>query len=181
MGLKEKFKNFVDLLSLFKGLGITGDAALRRSVTVHYPRQQVDNLNSFRGPLVLISKPKHASQPKCIACLMCMNACPSGCIRVTKKKAPRLTPEEKEALAAARQRGETVKKPAAPKQPASFHYDYSYCSLCGLCVEVCPVNALRFSSDAYMVCRDPKALELDLIARLRLQPKASPLGDPQAD
>jgi NADH-quinone oxidoreductase subunit I len=181
MGLKEKFRHFIDLLSLFKGLGITGNAALRRTVTIHYPRQQVDNLDSFRGPLALLPKPKDASQPRCIACLMCMSTCPSGCIQVAKQKAPPLTPEEKEALAAARERGEPVKKPAAPKQPASFRYHYSYCSLCGLCVEVCPVNALGFSNDAYMVCRDPKALELDLIGRLQQQAAIHPPTDLKAD
>jgi NADH-quinone oxidoreductase subunit I len=180
MGLKEKFKDFVDLLSLFKGLGITGDAALRRLVTVHYPRQQVDNLDSFRGPLALLPKPKDASRPKCIACLMCMSTCPSGCIQVAKKKAPKLTPDEKQALDEARERGEKVKKPAASKEPSSFHYNYSYCSLCGLCVEVCPVNALGFSNEAYLVCRDPKALQMDLIDRLRQKAATLPQPDPEA-
>lgn len=177
MGLKEKLKDVANLLSLFKGLGITGDAALRRLVTVHYPRQQVDNLDSFRGPLKLIAKPKDPSKPKCIACMMCMSTCPSGCITVVKKKAPKPTPQDEQAMTEARERGETVKKPAAPKEPASFQYNYSYCSLCGLCVEVCPVDSLGFSNEAYMVCRDRKALEMDLIGRLQQQAGIQPPTD----
>jgi NADH-quinone oxidoreductase subunit I len=177
MGLKEKLKDFVDLLSLFKGLGVTGDAAMRRQVTVHYPRQQVDNLDSFRGPLTLLPKPKDPTKPKCIACMMCMSTCPSGCIKVVKKKAPKPTPQEEQALAKARERGEKVKKPTAPKEPASFQYNYSYCSLCGLCVEVCPVTALGFSNEAYMVSCDRKTLDLDLIGRLQRRAADQPRKD----
>jgi len=173
MGFKEKLKDFTDLISLLKGLGVTGDAALRRQVTVHYPRQEVDNLTSFRGPLALVPSPKNPARSKCIACLMCMSTCPSACIKVVKKKAPKPTPEEKKAMAEARERGEKVKKPAAPKAPEVFRYNYSLCSLCGLCTEVCPVSALTFSHEAYMVSRDPKQLTLDLLGRMQ---QAAPLS-----
>ena len=166
MGFRDKIQDFKDLISLVKGLGVTGDAALGRQVTVHYPRQEVDNLASFRGPLALTANPKDPARPKCIVCLMCMSTCPSGCIRVVKQKAPKPTPEQKQAMDEARARGEKVKKPAAPKTPALFRYDYSLCSLCGLCTEVCPVGALEFSTEAYMVSCDRRTFDMDLIQRL---------------
>jgi NADH-quinone oxidoreductase subunit I len=180
MGFREKLKDFADLWSLVKGLGVTGDAAMRRLITVHYPRQQVDNLDSFRGPLMLIPKAKDPSKPKCIACLMCMSTCPSGCITVAKQKPPKPTPEEEKAMAEAADRGEKVKKPAAPKEPRLFRYNYSLCSLCGLCAEVCPVDSLGFSNEAYMVCRDRKELQMDLLGRMRQQAAGDSTSDPQA-
>jgi NADH-quinone oxidoreductase subunit I len=98
-----------------------------------------------------------------------MNTCPSGCITVVKQKAPKATPEEEQAMAEAEARGEKVKKPAAPKNPARFIYDFSLCSLCGLCAEVCPVNSIGFSSDVYMVVRQRSELKLDLLARLSVK------------
>lgn len=160
-------KQIKGLWSLIVGLFITGDNLRKSTITVHYPRQEVDNLKSFRGPIELLPKPKDPAMPKCIACMMCVSTCPSGCITIVKHKAPKPTPEEKQAMAEAEARGEKVKKPKAPKTPKAFVYDFSLCSLCGLCSEVCPVKAIGFSSDVYMVCRDRSELKLDLLARLK--------------
>lgn len=164
--MKDYLRQIKGLWSLIVGLFITGDNLRRRTVTVHYPRRQVDNLASFRGPIQLLPSAKDPVVPKCISCLMCMNTCPSGCITVVKQKAPKPTPEEQQAMAEAAARGEKVKKPSAPKNPARFIYDFSLCSLCGLCAEVCPVNSIGFSSDVYMVVRQRGELKLDLLARL---------------
>lgn len=159
-------QQFKDLWSLIVGLFVTGDNLRKSTITVHYPRQEVDNLASFRGPIELLPKPKDATMPKCISCMMCVSTCPSGCIAVVKHKAPKPTEEEKQAMAEAKARGEKVKKPKAPKNPKQFMYDFSLCSLCGLCSEVCPVKSIGFSSDVYMVCRHRDEMKLDLLARL---------------
>jgi NADH-quinone oxidoreductase subunit I len=164
--MKEYLRQIKNLWSLIVGLSITGDNLCRRTVTVHYPRRQVTNMASFRGPIELLPSAKDPEIPKCITCMMCMNTCPSGCITVVKQKAPKATPEEEQAMATAEARGEKVKKPAAAKNPAGFVYDFSLCSLCGLCAEVCPVNSIGFSSDVYMVVRQRSDLKLDLLARL---------------
>jgi len=164
--MKEYLKQIKNLWSLIVGLSITGDNLFRRTVTVHYPRRQVDNLASFRGPIELLPSAKDPDIPKCITCMMCMSTCPSGCITVVKQKVPKATPEEEQAMAEVEARGEKVKKHTAPKNPARFIYDFSLCSLCGLCVEVCPVNSIGFSSDVYMVVRQRSELKLDLLARL---------------
>ena len=82
-------------------------------------------------------------------------------------------------MAEAEARGEKVKKPKAPKHPKRFLYDFSLCSLCGLCTEVCPADAIGFSHDAYLVCRDRKEMQLDLVARM--QAKAVTSTDTQQE
>lgn len=163
--IKTIFKNVADLWSLVVGLGVTGDNFLKKQVTVHYPRKEVKNLASFRGPVELVPKPKDPAKPKCIACMLCMSVCPSKCITVIKKKPPKPTPEEEKAMAEAEAKGEKIKKPSL-KEPGKFIYDYSLCSLCGLCSEVCPVKSIRYSNQAYLVSDNPKAFKMDLLARL---------------
>ena len=169
MAMKHYFKQVKKLFSLVVGLLVTGGNLGRRTITVHYPRQQVDNMTSFRGPLQLLPGIKDPAVPRCISCLMCMNTCPSQCITVIKQKTPKPTPAQQQAMAEAEARGEKIKKPVAPKTPAVFTYDFSLCSLCGLCTEVCPVEALGFSCDVYMVARRRDDLKLDLLARLTAQ------------
>jgi NADH-quinone oxidoreductase subunit I len=158
-----------DIWSLVVGLGITGRFFLSRRLTVHYPRAVVrrEDSESFRGPIELVGSPKDPSIPRCISCMMCVTACPSGCISVTRQKAPKLTPEEEKALAEAEARGETVKRPAAPKNPAGWTYNYTYCSLCACCIESCPVKSIRFSNELYLAGTSRSDFHYDLLARLK--------------
>ena len=55
-------------------------------------------------------------------------------------------------------------------------YDYTLCSLCGTCIDNCPVNTLRFSSNIYWVATSRKEMHIDLLARLR--EKATDLSAP---
>ncbi|SDB23326.1 NADH-quinone oxidoreductase subunit I [Desulfonatronum thiosulfatophilum] len=159
------------LWSLVIGLGITFRAFVRPQVTVHYPRATVDdaNLQTFHGHVELVGKDDEPLVPRCISCGMCAMNCPSACLTVVKQKAPKPTPEEKKAMEEAEARGEKVKKPAAPKDPATFMYDFSLCSLCGTCVEICPVDSLRFSSNIYQAGFGRHDFNLDLLTRLREQ------------
>jgi NADH-quinone oxidoreductase subunit I len=159
------------LWSLIVGLKVTGRFFVSPQITVHYPRRTVDNLSTFHGPIELVPNPKDPTKPKCIACLQCPSACPSNCLTVVVKPAAKPTPEELQAQKDAEARGEKVKK-SAPKEPGKFTYDYTLCSLCGICVETCPVGSLRFSSDAYLASTDKKDFFYDLLARLAGQAKA---------
>lgn len=142
--------------SLLVGLNITGKYFLKPNVTVHYPRQEVDNLATFRGHIELIPQDNTAT-PRCISCGSCARACPSGCITLTKKKAPEPTPEEKEQGV----------KPKAPKDPATFVLDFTLCSLCGQCVMSCPADAIRFSQNINIAGTSRQDFVFDLIERLR--------------
>jgi NADH-quinone oxidoreductase subunit I len=160
--------NLARLWSLIVGLKVTGKFFVSPQITVHYPRRTVENLSTFHGPIELVPNPKDPTKPKCIACLQCASACPSSCLTVVTKPAPKPTPEELQAQKEAEAKGEKVKK-AAPKEPGKFTYDFTLCSLCGICVETCPVGSLRFSNDAYLASTDKKVFFYDLLARLAKQ------------
>ncbi len=164
------------LWSLIVGLKVTGKYFTKPQVTLHYPRKTLDdeNLLTYRGHIELVGLPKKPGTPKCISCGMCQAVCPSNCITLTKRKPPKPTEAEKKAMEEAEARGEKVKKPSAPKDPASFNLDYTLCSLCGCCVENCPVESIRFSNDIYLAGTDPNAFRYDLLQRLKEQAAAKP-------
>ena len=186
-----KFKDnviqpLIDCWSLFVGLKVTGKYFCKPLVTVHYPRQVIDNenLQTYGGHVELIGKPKDPATPKCISCMMCVTNCPSKCLTVVKQKPPKLTPEEEAAMKAAEEAGEKVVKPKAPKNPAKFIYDYTKCSLCGTCIDNCPAKSLRYSNNMYWVATSRKEMKIDLLARLKEQandmPAAAPAPKPEA-
>ena len=65
---------------------------------------------------------------KCIACGSCERNCPNQTISITKRMVD--LPDGK-------------KKMKLDK----YTYDLGSCTFCGLCVQVCPTNAIRFSND----------------------------------
>ena len=79
---------------------------------------------------------------KCIVCMTCIKACPSGTIK-------KIEGEKKE--------GE--KK----KTCTEYILDFSTCSQCGICVEVCPVDALAFSADYNLAVYSRAECEFDLV------------------
>jgi NADH-quinone oxidoreductase subunit I len=109
------------LRSLAAGMAVTFRCMFRSPVTVPYPHRVLKMTPRFRGPLELIRDGD--GQPRCVVCLMCQKACPSGCITVEGEK-----PEE-----------------GKRKVPTRFTQDFTTCSLCGLCVESCRFEALRYS------------------------------------
>jgi len=62
---------------------------------------------------------------RCTACMLCVAACPAGCIEV----------ELDESL-----------PPDAERRPKEFRIDLLACTLCGRCVEVCPCDAIRMDT-----------------------------------
>jgi NADH-quinone oxidoreductase subunit I len=75
---------------------------------------------------------------------MCQKTCPSGCITVNGEKR------------------EGVKV----KVLTEYTLDFTKCSLCGLCVEVCPTAALDFSKDYNLAGVRKEAYIFDLKKRL---------------
>ncbi|SDK75465.1 NADH-quinone oxidoreductase subunit I [Maridesulfovibrio ferrireducens] len=180
--IKKIWENVSGLWSLIVGLRITGKNFMDKQITLHYPRETVSKsqLEGFRGPLELVGKPKDPGTPKCIACMMCVTACPSNCLTVVKAKAPVPTEEELQAMKDAEARGEKVTKPKAPKEPIKFIYDFTLCSLCGSCVENCAVKSLRYSSNVYLASTDRNDFKMDLLARLATQAQAkTPPKEPE--
>jgi NADH-quinone oxidoreductase subunit I len=168
--------NLARLWSLIVGLKVTGKFFVSPQITVHYPRRTVENLSTFHGPIELVPNPKDPTKPKCIVCLQCASACPSSCLTVVMKPTPKPTSEALQAQKEAEAKGEKKKTP--PKELAKFTYDFTLCSLCGICVETCPVGSLHFSNDAYLASTDKKDFLYDLLARLAKQ--ARPGGNASA-
>lgn len=169
--MKALFHKVSQLWSLVVGLGITGKYFLSKDVTVYYPRQTVaaPDALSYRGHIELVGLDDNPATPRCVSCLLCVQACPSGCISVTKSKAPEPTEEQRRAMEEAKARGEKPKPPAAPKYPAKWLYDYTLCSLCGMCVETCPADSIRFSHNIYLAGISADDFRFNLLARLQRQ------------
>jgi len=48
----------------------------------------------------------------------------------------------------------------------SYLLDFTKCSLCGICVEVCPTSALEFSQEYELASRNIEDFHYDLLKRL---------------
>ena len=108
--------------SLLLGLGVTLKNLFRRPVTETYPHQKPELSAAFRSAIALVNFPASGSHD-CVACMQCVNICPSFCIKVEGEKP------------------EGLKR----KRATLFEVDYALCSLCGLCIDVCPTNTLTYS------------------------------------
>jgi NADH-quinone oxidoreductase subunit I len=83
---------------------------------------------SYRGPLNTRVADRFRGllgydEPKCIACLLCMQVCPIDVIAV---KGVRIEGRK-------------------GKAPLTYTVDYAKCMFCGLCVEICPTDAVFFT------------------------------------
>ncbi len=165
--------------SLFVGLRVTGHNFVMPQITTHYPRQEVDNLVTYRGHIELVPKEDDPMTSKCILCGQCAKACPSNCIELVIRK------EEVEPPPAAEAQPDADKEEAPPK-PApkkkvkrileAFILDYNMCSLCGQCVQTCPVDSLEFSTNSYLAGFTREEFVFELLERMRKKYKASSSG-----
>jgi formate hydrogenlyase subunit 6/NADH:ubiquinone oxidoreductase subunit I len=114
----------VGFWSLLAGMAVTIRYFVKPIVTVQYPRQKIQMSPSYRGYPQFIIDPETKTH-KCIACEMCARICPSQLITVEGTKFP----------------GEKQKR------ATKYFHEHQYCSLCGLCVEVCPTTALEYSKE----------------------------------
>jgi NADH-quinone oxidoreductase subunit I len=142
--MKEYFSLlYIGTKSLLIGLGVTFRALLRPAVTVHYPRQKIAISPNFRGHTMLVRDPETGSH-RCIVCMMCDQDCPSNCITVIGEK---LEGEKKKTL-------------------TGYRLDFTKCSLCGICVEVCPTQALDFSDEYELAGFSREEYHFELLQRL---------------
>lgn len=132
--------------SLLTGMRVTLRQFFQPPVTVPYPYQTLPIPERYRGHVELVRDPE-TGMSLCVACKSCEKACPSGCILV-----------------------EGIKREGEKKKsPTVFTVDFTRCSLCGSCVEVCPTEALRFSRRYNLAGTDREAYFLDLLKRLQAQ------------
>ena len=158
------------------GLRVTGTNFLLPQETIHYPRQEVDTLDSFRGHIELVGSDADPSMPRCVGCGLCMELCPSRCIRLTAQDPPAQTGVCYPSQAGSEMLMPTPKFKAPPpgREPVvrpllSYILIYHTCSLCGLCVQNCPAGSIRFSGNVYLSGLARENFEIDLMARLKAQ------------
>jgi NADH-quinone oxidoreductase subunit I len=139
--------------SLITGLRITLQQFFKPAVTVHYPHEALKMPKRYRGHIILVRDPS-TGKSLCVACKACEKACPSDCIVVEGLKR------------------EGEKK----KSVTEFKLDFTKCSLCGSCVEVCSTDALDFSKDYNLASTSKQEFcQIDLLQRLASEP-APPSG-----
>jgi NADH-quinone oxidoreductase subunit I len=111
---------------LIKGLAITLRTLTRRAGTQQYPDVQPDLPPRSRGVIALLEE-------NCTVCMLCARECPDWCIYIDSHK------EEVTAPGATRPRQHNMLD--------RFAIDFSLCMYCGICIEVCPFDALHWSPE----------------------------------
>jgi NADH-quinone oxidoreductase subunit I len=112
---------------LAKGLGVTLRTMTKRSNTQQYPETKPELPPRSRGVIGLFEE-------NCTVCMLCARECPDWCIYIDSHKE---TSPAREAGARDRVRNVLDR----------FAIDFALCMYCGICVEVCPFDALFWSPE----------------------------------
>jgi NADH-quinone oxidoreductase subunit I len=112
---------------LVKGLATTFKTMTRPAHTVQYPDQPPELPPRTRGVIALVEE-------NCTVCMLCARECPDWCLYIDSHK-------------------ETVPAPPGGGRDRTrnvldrFAIDFSLCMYCGICIEVCPFDALEWSPE----------------------------------
>ena len=126
-GMKLTFAELVKTMFPRRGIKTFLPAPTIGAVTVQYPHESETPAPRSRGVIAL-------KEENCTVCMLCSRSCPDWCIYIEghKTKAPPRRPGGKERTVSALDR---------------FDIDYALCMYCGICVEVCPFDALFWSPE----------------------------------
>src|ERR671915_1185608 len=113
-------------VGLVKGLVVTMKHLLQPSITQEYPEERPDLPPRTRGVIAL-------KEGNCTVCYKCSRECPDWCIYIDAHK------ETHEPAGGGRARSAKILD--------RFAIDYALCMYCGICVEVCPFDALFWSPE----------------------------------
>jgi NADH-quinone oxidoreductase subunit I len=115
--------------ALGKGMATTAKVLARKPHTAQYPHVEPDLPDRSRGVIALL-------ESNCTSCMLCARECPDWCIYIDSHK-EQLEP-------AGEQRGGRAR---VVNKLDRFDIDYSLCMYCGICIEVCPFDALFWAPD----------------------------------
>jgi NADH-quinone oxidoreductase subunit I len=113
-------------VGLIKGLGVTLRTMTRPAATRQYPHVRPNLPARTRGVIALIEE-------NCTVCMLCSRECPDWCIYIDSHK-EQVAPKE-----GGRARTRNILD--------RFAIDFALCMYCGICVEVCPFDALHWSPE----------------------------------
>ena len=111
---------------LARGLGVTLRAMTRRSVTAEYPDVEPELPPRSRGVIALFEE-------NCTVCMLCARECPDWCIYIDSHKETLPAPEGG--------------RPRVRNVLDRFAIDFALCMYCGICIEVCPFDALFWTPE----------------------------------
>ena len=115
----------VGLPGILKGLVTTARTATRPTHTAEYPDVAPDLPPRSRGVIALLEE-------NCTSCMLCARECPDWCIYIDSHK---------ETIPATTEGGRERQRNVLDR----FAIDFSLCMYCGICIEVCPFDALHWS------------------------------------
>ena len=111
---------------LVQGLAVTLKTMTKRSTTRQYPDVEPELPPRSRGVIALLEE-------NCTVCMLCARECPDWCIYIDSHKEEVIVP----GAARARQRNVLDR----------FDIDFSLCMYCGICIDVCPFDALHWTPE----------------------------------
>ncbi len=114
-------------LGLLKGMVVTLKHLFKHNTVIEYPDEKQDLSPRTRGVIAL-------KEENCTVCMLCGRECPDWCIYIDSHK---------ETLPPKREGGRPRKRNVLDR----FAIDYALCMYCGICVEVCPYDALFWSRE----------------------------------
>ncbi|MFC7218997.1 NuoI/complex I 23 kDa subunit family protein [Streptomyces polyrhachis] len=148
---------------LAKGLAVTLRTMTRRSHTAHYPDVQPELPPRSRGVIALLEE-------NCTVCMLCARECPDWCVYIDshKETVPAAVP-------GGRERSRNVLD--------RFAIDFALCMYCGICIEVCPFDALFWSPEFEYAAYDVHDLtqEREVLREWMRTVPAPPALDPAAE
>jgi NADH-quinone oxidoreductase subunit I len=141
-GHDEPGKSLADRLylpAIAQGLGKTLKHFFQSKQTVEYPEKTIYDSDEaekaighknprLRGEHILVKDEQ--GREKCVACLLCMAACPALCIYIEPEPAPKEWTDRE-------------------RRPKKFELDMLRCIYCGYCEEACPCDAIRLTPKMY--------------------------------
>ncbi len=112
---------------LARGLAVTLRAMTKRSTTAQYPDVKPALPPRSRGVIGLFEE-------NCTVCMLCARECPDWCIYIDSHK---------ETIPARTEGGRERTRNVLDR----FAIDFALCMYCGICIEVCPFDALFWSPE----------------------------------
>ncbi len=113
-------------IGLLQGLGVTLKTLFSKPTTQQYPKVKPELAPRTRGVIALMEE-------NCTVCMLCSRECPDWCIYIDSHKET-VPPKD-----GGRARTRNILD--------RFAIDFALCMYCGICVEVCPFDALFWSPE----------------------------------
>jgi NADH-quinone oxidoreductase subunit I len=139
------------MISGLKGLATTLRWLAKKPVTAHYPKQHMPVQERYMGFPALLTDDT-ANEPFCTGCMVCVRECPTQCMTAVMHDNPNYTD------------GTSHRR----KIIETFEINLNRCILCGICVDVCALDAIEMSHEHELAsfARTGARADLDLLLGL---------------